>query len=111
VARPAITLIFGAAYEPAVDITLALLPGVFFLSVTTVISQFLSACGIPRMQVAAWIVGWIVQIVLSLVLLRFYGVLGLAWAQSACAGLVCVLLAIKALDYSPRRLQPPARGR
>jgi O-antigen/teichoic acid export membrane protein len=106
VARPAVALIFGAEYQPAAGITLALLPGVFFLSVATVASQFLSTFGIPLLQLAAWIVGWLLQIVLSLALLKPYGALGLAWVQSACAGLACVWLLVLAYGYSPKRFQP-----
>lgn len=102
-ARPAITLGFGEAYEPAVGITLALLPGVFFLSVTSVVSQYLAAFGIPRSQLVAWTVGWAVQIGVSVALVGKYGVLGLAWTQSACAGLVCLWLFVNASHYSPRR--------
>jgi O-antigen/teichoic acid export membrane protein len=101
-ARPVIRLLFGDAYEPAVGITLALLPGVFFLSVSSVVSQLLTAVGIPRSQLMAWLVGLAVQIALSVALVGTYGVLGLAWTQSACAGFVCVWLLVSAARYSPR---------
>jgi O-antigen/teichoic acid export membrane protein len=100
-----IKLVFGVSYAPAAEIVLALLPGVFFLSITSVVSQFLTASGIPWTQVLGWIVGWAVQTALSLVLVKSYGALGLAWAQSASAGLVCCWLAVQALTYSPQRLQ------
>jgi O-antigen/teichoic acid export membrane protein len=101
IAAPAIVLVFGPAYAPAVGITLALLPGVFLLSLASVVSQFLAALGIPAMQIAGWIVGWIVQIVLSLVWFAHYGVLGLAAAQSASWGLVCLWLLAGAMRYAP----------
>ena len=101
-ARPVIRLLFGDAYEPAVGITIALLPGVFFLSVTSVVSQFLTALGIPRSQLMAWLIAWVLQIALSVLLTGTYGVLGLAWIQSACAGLVCAWLLVSAARYSPR---------
>jgi O-antigen/teichoic acid export membrane protein len=103
IAGPAIKIVFGADYQPAADIMLALLPGIFFLSITTVASQFLSAFGIPLLQLAAWLVSWIMQVALSLAVLRPYGALGLAWVQSGCAGLVCVWLLVLACGYSPRR--------
>jgi len=103
-AHPFITAVFGFNYVSAADITIALLPSVFFLSVTSIASQFLSAFGIPWTQLAAWIVGWVVQVGLSLFLVGDYGVLGLAWVQSVCSGVVCASLFINTLNYSPQSL-------
>lgn len=97
VAKPAITIVFGAAYEPAVAIILALLPGVFFIGVGSAASQFLSANGFPWSQVVAWLVGACLQGLLSVVLFRSAGVVGLAWIQSACAGFVCIWLLLISL--------------
>ena len=101
-AHPFITVVFGFNYASAADISIALLPSVFFLSATSIASQFLSAFGIPWTQLAAWIVGWAAQVGLSLFLVGDYGVLGLAWAQSVCSGVVCAWLFINTLNYSPR---------
>ena len=100
-AHPFITVIFGFNYAAAADITIALLPGVFFLSVASIASQFLSAFGIPWTQVAAWVVGLVVQVGLSIFLVGDYGVLGLAWAQSACSGVICTWLFVDTLNYRP----------
>jgi O-antigen/teichoic acid export membrane protein len=100
---PFVRVLFGAAYAPTHTITYALLPGVFFLSLTAVASQFLSAFGIPWSQVVAWIVGWLVQVVLSVVLFKQFGVMGLALVQSGCAGFVCIWLFTKSLEYAPAR--------
>jgi O-antigen/teichoic acid export membrane protein len=102
-AAPAIELAFGAEYRPAVGITHALLPAVFLLSLTSVASQFLTALGIPASQIAGWIVAWGAQIVLSFAMLKSYGVVGLAWAQSAAAGLACIWMLVAALRHSPGR--------
>jgi O-antigen/teichoic acid export membrane protein len=103
-ARPAITVLFGQRYDPAVDILIALLPSVFFLSATTMASQFLAAIGMPWMQVAAWITALVVQIGLSLLALK-HGAVALAWVQSACAGIVCLWLLAMARRYSPNKVQ------
>jgi O-antigen/teichoic acid export membrane protein len=103
-ARPAITVLFGQRYDPAVDILIALLPSVFFLSATTIASQFLAAIGMPWLQVAAWITALVVQIGLSLLALK-HGAVALAWVQSACAGIVCLWLLAMARRYSPNKVQ------
>jgi O-antigen/teichoic acid export membrane protein len=100
---PLIEVVFGAAYAPAGRIALALLPGVFFLAIASIASQFLSAFGIPLSQLAGWIVGWALQILLSLLLFEKYGALGLACVQSGCAAFVCLWLFIKALAFAPGR--------
>ncbi len=99
-ARPAIAIVFGAAYEPAVAIILALLPGVFFVGVGSAASQFLSASGFPLSQVIAWLCGAGLQGVLSVALFGRVGVVGLAWIQSACAGFVCVWLLLNSLKFT-----------
>ncbi len=85
-ASPIVTIIFGKAYEPAVAIILALLPGVFFIGVASAASQFLSASGFPWSQVMAWLCGATLQVVLSVALFGQFGAVGLAWIQSASAG-------------------------
>jgi O-antigen/teichoic acid export membrane protein len=102
-AFPLIEVVFGPAYASTGGIMLALLPGVFFLSITSTISQFLSAFGVPLSQLVAWIVGWALQVGLSMLLFEKYGVLGLAWVQSGCAAFVCLWLFVKALEYAPKR--------
>jgi O-antigen/teichoic acid export membrane protein len=100
---PLIEIAFGPAYAQTGQIMLALLPGVFFLAITSTVSQFLSAFGIPWSQLVVWIVAFILQVALSMLLFDNYGVLGLAWIQSGCAALVCFLLFMKALEYAPGR--------
>jgi O-antigen/teichoic acid export membrane protein len=104
VAHLLIETIFGMAYAPAVAIVLALLPGIFFLGVASVASQFLSASGLPWSQVLAWICGSLLQAGLSLALYGRFGIVGLAWIQSACAALVCIWLLVNSLKFAHRDL-------
>jgi O-antigen/teichoic acid export membrane protein len=101
--RPVLLLVFGVAYEPAVVIVYALLPGVFCLAVASVASQFLSAHGYPWSQVLAWIAGAGLQAILSIMLFEKIGVAGLAWVQSGSAAAVCVWLLLSSFKYVRRR--------
>jgi O-antigen/teichoic acid export membrane protein len=92
--KPVIAIVFGAAYVPAVAVVVALLPGVFFIGLSSVASQFLSAGGIPWSQLAGWMCGIALQAALSSALFGHVGVVGLAWIQSACAGFVAVWLVL-----------------
>jgi O-antigen/teichoic acid export membrane protein len=97
-----IEVVFGLAYAPAIAIVLALLPGVFFLGVASVASQFLSASGYPLSQVLAWIFGSFLQAVLSIVLFGRFGIVGLAWIQTGCAAFVCGWLLVNSLKFAVR---------
>lgn len=97
-----VVFIFGAAYGPAIAITIGLLPGVFFLGVASVTSQFLSAHGYPWSQVLSWIFGSLLQLALSLALFGQVGSVGLAWIQSGCAAIVCALLLVNSWQFSAR---------
>jgi O-antigen/teichoic acid export membrane protein len=101
--HPVLLFFFGTAYEPAVAIVYALLPGVFCLAVASVASQFLSAHGYPWSQVSAWIFGAALQAILSIMLFEKIGMVGLAWVQSASAAAVCVWLLLSSLKYVRRR--------
>ncbi|WP_265441521.1 oligosaccharide flippase family protein [Bradyrhizobium sp. SEMIA] len=98
-AKPIVTVVFGVAYEPAVVIILALLPGVFFIGIASAASQFLSASGFPWSQVLAWLCAAALQAVLSVALFGQLGAVGLAWIQSACAGFVCAWLLLDSLRF------------
>ena len=97
-------IVFGEAYTPAVAIVMALLPGIFFLGIASVASQFLAASGYPWSQVLAWICGSLLQAGLSIALFGRFGIVGLAWTQSGCAAVVCGWLLVNSLAYAPRDL-------
>jgi O-antigen/teichoic acid export membrane protein len=92
------------AYLPAAAILLALLPGVLFLGVASVASQFLAANGYPWSQVLAWICGSFLQAGLSIALFEQFGIVGLAWIQTGCAVFVCGWLLVNCLNYAHRDL-------
>lgn len=85
-------LIFGAAYQKAVLLTLAMLPSVLIVSMITVLSQYLAAEGYPWRQVTAWLVGFAVQAGLSYWLAGEFGGFGVAIALTVSSGLVFLLL-------------------
>lgn len=101
--QPVLVFFFGTAYAPAVAIVHALLPGVFFLAVASVASQFLSAQGYPWSQVLAWVCGAVLQATLSIVLFDRIGVVGLALIQSGCATFVCIWLLLSCWPYLRRK--------
>jgi len=86
---------FGAAFAPAVAVLRVLLPGVFFLGVLAIVSQYLAASGFPTSVVAAWLVAVAVDAVLARALILRFGAVGAGIALSITyAGLLLVLIAL-----------------
>ncbi len=92
IANPLITGVFGAKYEQATPILLALLPGVIFLSAMTSASQLLSASGVPLGQMIAWITMISIQSAAAFAVYPRWGAQGLAILQSMTFGVVCIWL-------------------
>lgn len=80
--KPFIQIAFGDAFLPAVDVFLLMLPGVFFLSGVTIVSQYLAAEGFPGGLVVVWLISLVFMVGSSLVLIPHYAVKGAALSLS-----------------------------
>jgi len=87
-----IPLLFGPAYQKSLPLTLAMFPQLLLLSFITVVSQFLAAEGYPWRQVWAWIIGFVIQAVLSYWLTAVWGGFGVAVSQAISFGIILVIL-------------------
>lgn len=92
VAGPFIRIAFGAAYAPAYHLLLYMIPGIFFVSLVTMISQYLSALGFLPLQVASWGATLVVLLGASLVLTPRYHATGAVVALSLAYLVLFVLL-------------------
>jgi O-antigen/teichoic acid export membrane protein len=90
-AEPVLTVVFGQEFAPAAPALVALLPGVFFLSLYTIMANYLAAIGMPAIAVFAPLVALTVNVVLNLALIPSYGATGAALASSAA---YLILLAV-----------------
>jgi O-antigen/teichoic acid export membrane protein len=111
-AGPAITLMFGAAYHPAISLFLWLLPGVYFLGLLTVIAYHFAAQGMPRELVFVWGPGLVVNLAIDIVLLPNHGTYIAPIASTLGYAIVLVLhLRLYARDLgSWARLRPTLAG-
>ena len=75
-ARPLVRLLFGAAYLPAAQAFIWLMPGIFFVAVETVAVQFLNSLGYPASVVFTWLICTLVNVGLNLWLIPAYGIVG-----------------------------------
>lgn len=80
--KPFVIIVFGKPFAPAIPILLAMLPGTFFLALTTIISQYLAATGYPKELIYIWGVTLIIMSLSSWVLIPKLGGIGAAIALS-----------------------------
>jgi O-antigen/teichoic acid export membrane protein len=90
-AGPAITLLFGEAYQPAISLFLWLLPGVYCFGLLNVIAYYFAARGMPRELILVWIPGLAVNLAIDLTLLAHHGTFVASLASSVAYALVLVL--------------------
>jgi O-antigen/teichoic acid export membrane protein len=90
-AGPLITLLFGAAYHPAISLFLWLLPGVYCLGVLNVIAYHFAAHGMPRELVLVWIPGLAINLALNVTLLPHNGTYVASIASTVAYALVLIL--------------------
>jgi O-antigen/teichoic acid export membrane protein len=109
---PAITLLFGHAYHPAISLFLWLLPGVYCFGLLNVIAYYFAANGMPRELVLVWIPGLAINLAINLTLLPGHGTYIASLASSVAYALVLVLhlrlFAREMGGWSP--LRPTAAG-
>lgn len=90
-AEPAITLLFGAAYHPAVELFLLLLPGIYCLGLLNVIAYHFAGHGMPRELILVWIPGLVINLALDITLLPHHGTWVASVASTVAYAVVCIL--------------------
>lgn len=101
--KPFIHLAFGERYLPAVPIFYCLLPGIFALSLATILSQYIAAAGFPKMLVAVWLLDFIVVSGLSWFLVPVYSGVGAAIALSVAYGILLLMIFLLSLRLESER--------
>lgn len=101
--KPFIVIAFGVEYLPAVKIFYFILPGIIFYGFISIISQYLTANGVPLGQIVSWLIGFIILIVLNIILIPKYGALGTAAALSITFMLVFLAFYLLALTEERKK--------
>ncbi len=91
--------LFGEAFAPAVRVLWWMLPGVFFLSLANIVSQYLATKGIPFANVWAWLAGLFFLLVTSSFLIPHWGALGAAVSLTTTYILLAITLILLAYRY------------
>jgi O-antigen/teichoic acid export membrane protein len=100
VAQWIVPTLFGVAFGAAVQVLWWLLPGVFALSVTSIISQYLAARGIPPANVWVWLGALVFLLLISTQMIPRWGALGAAASLTLTYIILAVSLFVVAIKQS-----------
>ncbi len=101
--------VFGRAFEGSAGVFLWFLPGVFFLGLISILSQYVAAVGYPWSMVGAWAAAAALVVITSVVLIPRQGAAGAGAALSATyACLFAVIVALALRERRAERLAPGA---
>ena len=81
-AHPAISILFGPKFLPAVPILYYLLPGAYFLGLSAVVSQYLAAIGMPKELLVVWLLAFCLLLTGCWLWIPEYSAKGAAMASS-----------------------------
>lgn len=90
-AKPLISLLYGAQFLPVVPIFLWLLPGMVCLSVDRICSNYFGSIGMPLITIYSPLAALILKIVLNIKLVPILGVIGIAIASTICYALMLLM--------------------
>jgi O-antigen/teichoic acid export membrane protein len=89
-AKPAVSILFGRPFLPAVPAFLWLLPGILFYGASFSL-QYLLSIGLPRFVLWIWLFVVFFNISLNSILIPQYGIIGASWVSSLTY-IACFLL-------------------
>jgi len=87
-------IFYGAEFTDASVLLLILLPGVYFISIESVMVQHFSGTGLPVTIPLFWVATLVVNLALNLALVPPFGARGAALASSVCYVLIFALVAL-----------------
>lgn len=93
-ARPAVALLYGQDYLPAVAAFLWLLPGIVILGVNTILMNYFAAEGMPPIAIWSPAAASVMNIGLNIVLLPRMGIVGASIASSVAYALMFAMSAV-----------------
>jgi O-antigen/teichoic acid export membrane protein len=93
-AKPAVQLVFGKSFLPAVTPFIWLMPGSFLLGVEIVIVQYLNSLGFPKIIAYFWLLVTALNIGINFWAIPAYGITGAAIVSTVSYSLIFVLVLV-----------------
>ena len=100
-AQPLVLLAFGKVYLASVPILFCMLPSVFFLGLTAIVSQYLAAIGYPKSVITVWALGLVVMAAAGIMLIPSLS--GVGAAISLSIGHLCIFFLLLGLAFRKAR--------
>jgi O-antigen/teichoic acid export membrane protein len=91
-AKPLILLLYGEPYLPSVSSFRVLVVAAIFLSLETLMAQFIAATGMPIQIVWYWLFAFALNLILNIIFIPMYGEVGAAYASVISYFLILVLV-------------------
>ncbi len=107
--RPAINVMFGSVFDKSFIPLLILIPGAFFLSLATIISQYFTAHNRLMPIVYIWAVATVLNIIINIYYIPSYGMVAAAISSLLAYTLVYIYIAYSFLrinGYSFKKITP-----
>jgi O-antigen/teichoic acid export membrane protein len=104
-AEPFVRLVFGSRFLETVPVLRGMMPGVLFLGLTAILSQYLAAAGFPLSLVAIWVGGSVMASTLGWLLIPVSSGVGAAIAMSLTHATIFVAVLIVSLRHARRAVR------
>ncbi|HKE56591.1 MAG TPA: flippase [Pyrinomonadaceae bacterium] len=88
-------VLYGAAFNEAITQLLIMLPGIYLVSLQSVLVQHFNALGLPRIILLYWLITLVINVVLVFAVVPQYGARGAAVVSAVSYGLIFALVAIR----------------
>ena len=99
-AEPFVRLVFGSTFLETVPVLRWMMPGVLFLGLTAILSQYLAASGFPMSLVAIWVGGSVMAATLGWLLIPVSSGVGAAIAMSITHAAIFVAVLVLSLSHA-----------
>jgi O-antigen/teichoic acid export membrane protein len=106
-----VRVLLGPAFLPAVEIFWWLAPGVFFHALSSVVSQYHAARGMPKILIYFWSAAVLVLLAAGALLIPQFGGAGAAAAFSLASGVIFLSLLALAIQSSKAIATEARHGR
>jgi O-antigen/teichoic acid export membrane protein len=87
-------LIFGGKFIPSVDVVRAMLPGIVIFVLPRILNSRFAGIGQPKVLIAIFVPALILNILLNLLWIPYYGGVGAAWASNVSYAFGAITLLI-----------------
>jgi O-antigen/teichoic acid export membrane protein len=87
-AKPAITILFGKSFMPAVPAFIWLMPGIVFLSINIIYMNYFASTGMPSITIYSPAIAALCNILLNLKLIPLLGIVGASFSSVFSYGIM-----------------------